>query len=45
MDASKFVIPAALVPFVAPMVTVAAEGTGRVSHLPAHIDFFPSLAN
>jgi len=29
-DAAKFVIPAALIPFVAPMASIAAEGTGRV---------------
>jgi len=28
-DVGKFVLPAALMPFVAPMATIAAEGTGR----------------
>jgi hypothetical protein len=28
-DATKFLMPAALMPFVAPMATLAAEGTGR----------------
>jgi len=29
VDVPKFVVPAALMPFVAPMATIAAEGTGR----------------
>ena len=29
----KFVVPAAVLPFLAPMAAMAAEGTGRVSIL------------
>ena len=43
IDFSKFTpaIPAAMMPFVVPAVTLAAEGTGRVSFcMPSHVHHF-----
>ena len=36
----KFALPAALVPFVAPLATIAAEGTSRVSEITYFYQFY-----
>ncbi len=36
----KFALPAALVPFVAPLATIAAEGTSRVSEITYIYQFY-----